>query len=66
MNVVKSLGVENISPSYVSSLTSELDEKVKSFPNRSIESNIKFLYMDATYFKVCEDVSTEIRLYMYP
>jgi len=55
MNVVQSLGVENISASYVSRLASELDAKVKSFLERSIESPMKFIYIDATYFKVRED-----------
>ena len=50
--VVESLGMENVSASYVSTLTSELDEKVKAFTGKPIESQIKFLYIDATYFKV--------------
>ena len=55
MNVVESLGVENISASYVSTLASELDANVKSFLERPIESPMKFIYIDATYFKVRED-----------
>jgi len=55
MSVVQSLGVENISASYVSTLSSELDSKVKSFLERSIESPMKFIYIDAPYFKVRED-----------
>jgi len=55
MNVVKSLGIENVSASYVSSLASELDANVKSFLERSIESEMKFMYIDATYFKIRED-----------
>jgi transposase-like protein len=55
MNVVESLGVENISASYVSTLASELDASVKSFLERPIESPMKFIYIDATYFKVRED-----------
>lgn len=55
MNVVESLGIGNISASYVSSLASELDAGVKSFLERSIERPMKFIYIDATYFKVRED-----------
>ena len=54
-NVVDSLGVENISASYVSTLASELDEKVKSFLEEKIERPMRFIYIDATYFKVRED-----------
>ena len=54
-NVVDSLGVENISASYVSTLASELDEKVKSFLEKKIERPMRFIYIDATYFKVRED-----------
>ena len=55
MNVVESLGVENISASYVSALESELDAKVKSFLERSIDRPMKFIYIDATYFKIREN-----------
>jgi transposase-like protein len=55
MNVVESLGVENISASYVSTLASELDSKVKSFLERRIDRRMKFIYIDATYFKIRED-----------
>ena len=52
MNVVESLGVENISASYVSTLASELDARVKSFLERIIDRDMKFIYIDATYFKI--------------
>ena len=52
MNVVESLGVENISASYVSTLASELDSKVKSFLERRIDRIMKFIYIDATYFRI--------------
>ena len=55
MNVVESLGVENISASYVSTLASELDAKVKSFLERIIDRDMKFIYIDATYFKIREN-----------
>ena len=41
MNVVESLGVENISASYVSALASELDARVKSFLERRIDRPMK-------------------------
>ncbi|WP_363319990.1 transposase [Ferroplasma sp.] len=55
MNVVESLGVENISASYVPALASELDARVKSFLERRIDRPMKFIYIDATYFKIRED-----------
>jgi transposase-like protein len=55
MNVVESLGVENISASYVSTLASELDASVKSFLEKKIDRPMKFIYIDATYFKTRED-----------
>ncbi len=55
MNVVRSLGVENISATYVSSLASEPGINVKSFMEKTIDKEIKFLYIDATYFKVREE-----------
>ncbi len=55
MNVVESLGVENIFLSYVSTLASELDARVKSFLERIIDRDMKFIYIDATYFKVREN-----------
>ena len=44
--------MENVSASYVSELASELDSKVKSFLERRIDRSMKFIYIDATYFKV--------------
>lgn len=52
--VVQYLGVEKISPSYVSKLAQELDEKVKEFFSRPIDSFIPYLFVDASYFKVRE------------
>ena len=54
-SIVESLGMENVSASYVSTLASELDSRVREFLERSIESPMKFIYMDATYFKVREN-----------
>ncbi len=54
-SIAESLGMENVSASYVSTLASELDSRVREFLERSIESPMKFIYMDATYFKVREN-----------
>ncbi len=51
-NVVQSLGMENVSASYVSALASGLDVNVRAFLERPIESPMKFMYIDA---KVRED-----------
>ena len=50
-NIINSLGV-SVSPEYVSSLNKELDTKVKEFMETRIEEQIKYLYIDAAYFKV--------------
>jgi transposase-like protein len=55
-DVVAHLGVEKISPSYVSSLTKELDEKVQQFFSRPIAPYIPYLFVDASYFKVRDGV----------
>ena len=50
-NIINNLGV-NVSPEYVSSLNKDLDAKVKEFLETRIEEQIRYLYIDATYFKV--------------
>ena len=50
-NIINNLGV-TVSPEYVSSLNKDLDAKVKEFLETRIEDKIKYLYIDATYFKV--------------
>ena len=54
-SIVENLGMENVSASYVSALASELDSRVRGFLERPIESPMKFIYIDATYFKVREN-----------
>ncbi len=54
-NVVESLDLENVYASYVSSLYAEFDVTVKSFLERSIDRPMKFIYIDATNFKVRDD-----------
>ncbi|MFY1110469.1 MAG: IS256 family transposase [Methanosarcinaceae archaeon] len=50
--IMTALGVGNISASSVSRITKELDEKVEEFLTKPIEHEIKYLFVDATYFKV--------------
>ena len=54
--IIAQLGVENISRSRVSRIAQELDEKVNEFLNKPIESHMKYLFVDATYFKIREGV----------
>ena len=49
--VVKSLDV-NVSASYVSSLSSRLDNTVNEFLERKIDGVYKFIYIDGTYLKI--------------
>ena len=53
-SIINNLGV-NVSPEYVSSLNRQLDTKVKEFLENRIEDKIKYLYIDAAYFKVREN-----------
>lgn len=50
--VIKHLGVEDLSRSTVSRIASELDEKVRQFLGRTLEAPVHIMYVDATYFKV--------------
>jgi putative transposase len=50
------LGVNRISASYVSKVAQELDVKASEFMERTIESHIPYLYVDASYFKVRDGV----------
>ena len=49
--VIKSLDVQ-VSPSYVSSLSSRLDKTVNEFLERKIDGVYKFIYIDGTYLKI--------------
>jgi putative transposase len=55
-DVISHLGIEKISPSYISSLTKELDDKVQEFLSRPVDPYIPYLFVDASYFKVREGV----------
>jgi putative transposase len=50
--IVSKFGLENISASEVSRIAKELDEKVKEFLGRPIDNEIRYLFVDASYFKV--------------
>ena len=54
--VISHLGVNQISASYVSKGAQELDEKVHEFIERSIDTYIPFLFVDASYFKVRDGI----------
>jgi transposase-like protein len=54
--IVSHLGIEQISPSSVSRIAKELDEKVEEFLKRPIEQEIPYLFVDASYFKVRDGV----------
>ncbi|WP_393972158.1 hypothetical protein OXIME_000768 [Oxyplasma meridianum] len=66
---MKALKIKNVSPSHISPLTSDLDVNILIYlrdPERSMESYMKFIYIDATYFNVNMGKNTEKKdLYLY-
>ena len=50
--LVKSFGLNRLSASEVSRICSILDEKVEEFLKRPLDAEIRYLIVDATYFKV--------------
>jgi len=54
--VISHLGVTQVSASYVSKVAQELDVKVTEFMERSIDSYIPYIFVDASYFKVRDGV----------
>ena len=52
--LVQSMDMTGISKSQVSRLCAEIDEKVQAFLSRPIEGDWPYLWIDATYVKVCE------------
>jgi putative transposase len=56
--VIESPGLKNVSASYISSPSSELDVIVKEFMERKIGGQIKYIYIDATYFKIRDSGNT--------
>ena len=59
--LVKSFGLNRLSASEVSRICSILDEKVEEFLKRPIEAEIRYLIVDATYFKVRKDAQYKTR-----
>jgi transposase-like protein len=55
-NVVSCLGVDQVSPSYVSKVARELDEQVKKFLEKPINPHIPYLFVDASYYKVRDGI----------
>lgn len=55
-DIVEQLCGENVSKSFVSSVTKELDPVIETFKNRSLtHSKFRYLYVDAMYIKVREN-----------
>jgi transposase-like protein len=50
--IVSRLGADQISASTVSRIAKELDEVVEEFLERPIETRIRYLFVDASYFKI--------------
>ncbi len=57
--VMAALGVGEISASSVSRITKELDEKVEEFLSKTIENEIPYMFIDATYVKVRDSLHYE-------
>jgi len=51
-DIISLLGVENVSASTVSRISKELDQVVDEFLKRPIELPVRYLFVDASYFKV--------------
>lgn len=62
--LVKNFGLNKLSASEVSRLCKILDEKVEEFLKRPIEVKIRYLLVDATYFKVRCGVQYKTRALM--
>jgi putative transposase len=54
-DLVKAMGMSGISKSQVSRLCGEIDDKIKTFLNRPLESDWPYVWLDATYLKVRQD-----------
>lgn len=50
--IIEELGIINMSPSTISRVCGEFDDKIQEFLTRDITSEICYLFVDATYFKV--------------
>jgi len=54
--VISHLGIEKISASYISSVAKELDSKVIESLSRPVELYIPYLFVDASYFKIRNEI----------
>jgi len=59
--IVKNFGLDRLSPSEVPRICKILDEKVEEFLKRPIETKIRYLLVDATYFKVRQGAQYKTR-----
>jgi putative transposase len=59
--LVKGFGLDRLSASEVSRICKILDEKVEEFLKKPIETKIRYLLVDATYFKVRQGVQYKPR-----
>jgi len=59
--IVKNFGLDSLSSSEVSRICKILDEKVEEFLKRPIENKIRYLFMDASYFKVRDGAQYKTR-----
>jgi putative transposase len=55
-SVVSFLGVSQVLPSYVSKVAQELDKQVTLFLEKPIDSHIPYLFVDASYFRVRDEI----------
>ena len=53
-DLVQAMGMSGISKSQVSRLCGEIDEKVHAFLDRPLEGDWPYVWLDATYVKVCQ------------
>src|SRR5271156_381066 len=53
--LVKAMGMSGISKSQVSRLCEEIDQRVQTFLERPIEGDWPYVWVDATYLKVCQN-----------
>ena len=53
-DLVKAMGLSGVSKSEVSRLCGQIDERVQAFLTRPIEGDWPYLWIDATYVKVCQ------------
>ncbi len=52
--LVQAMGLAGISKSQVSKLCKDIDDRVNAFLDRPIEGEWPYLWLDATYLKVCD------------